>query len=485
MIQTSSQESAVGDRWSEVILIEFNELVPALLDRFMNEGCLPNFSRFHSQSHVYTTDAQENPPVLEPWIQWLTVHSGMNYDQHKVFHLGDGRNLAQSCLATLLSDAGYRVGVFGSMNTNYGRLNGYFMPDPWDKAGQPSPAWLTPYFTAVATQVQESTRDETVGKNQLVALGWFLAKNGLRPATAWDVLRQLAGEWKDKGVRWRRAMLLEALQYDVFRSLNRRFRAQFSTFFANSTAHFQHYFWRDMAPEEFDTPVPKDNHPSLAGAIREGYIAMDRLLGRFMADSPKALLIMATGLSQQPWTDTTKCTFRPKDFGEFLKLVGIDPTSCKLKPVMAEQFHLDFPTEAEADQALDKLQALRLGDRELMYVSQNKSSLFAGCKIFDASAKGREFSLADGTSRPFDDVFYMLGTLRSGRHHPDGCLWFRTGEHHLHPGKVDLVSIAPTILSLFGVPAPLHMRGHILDVAGGFSDKPPAISPPVPEVVEA
>src|SRR6266436_3182624 len=98
------------------ILLEFNELCPSLLSRFLNEGVLPNFQRFYDTSAVYTTDAEEQFPNLEPWIQWPTVHSGMTFREHGIFHLGDGRTLRQKCVAELLSEAGIPVGIFGSMN---------------------------------------------------------------------------------------------------------------------------------------------------------------------------------------------------------------------------------------------------------------------------------------------------------------------------------------------------------------------------------
>ena len=38
---------------TRVILIEFNELTPRLLDAWMASGDLPNFKRFHDRSQVY------------------------------------------------------------------------------------------------------------------------------------------------------------------------------------------------------------------------------------------------------------------------------------------------------------------------------------------------------------------------------------------------------------------------------------------------
>jgi hypothetical protein len=109
------------------------------------------------------------------------------------------------------------------MNLNYGRLNGYVLPDPWDREGQPHPERLAPFYRTVARQVQESSREGPLSKKEMLAFGWFLVRNGLRPDTAGVLLKQLWRERRDPGLRWRRAMLLDRLQYDVFCSLNRRF----------------------------------------------------------------------------------------------------------------------------------------------------------------------------------------------------------------------------------------------------------------------
>ncbi len=77
-------------RPERVVLLEFNELSQGLMERFISEGKLPSFERFYRESQVFTTESDANAPNLEPWIQWITVHTGMPYREHKVFNLGDG-----------------------------------------------------------------------------------------------------------------------------------------------------------------------------------------------------------------------------------------------------------------------------------------------------------------------------------------------------------------------------------------------------------
>jgi len=143
-----------------VILLEFNELSQPLMDKFMAQGKLPNFRRLHDEALVYTTDAQEQPPNLEPWIQWVTVHSGLPFRQHGVFHLGDGHKLRQKCIWDVLSDCKFRVAVCGSMNVRYDLpVNGYILPDPWTFGVAPYPSALLPYYRFIQLNVQEYTND--------------------------------------------------------------------------------------------------------------------------------------------------------------------------------------------------------------------------------------------------------------------------------------------------------------------------------------
>ena len=63
---------------------------------------------------------------------------------------------------------------------------------------------------------------------------------------------------------------------------------------------------------------------------------------------------------------------------------------------------------------------------------------------------------------PFFQLFYRVDGLASGMHHPDGMLWIRTParQHRVEPFKVPLVSVAPTLLEMFGIPKPDYMRGE-------------------------
>ncbi|MDX1540286.1 MAG: hypothetical protein R3349_02670 [Geminicoccaceae bacterium] len=464
-----------GAALPRVLQLEFNEICPSLLDDFMGRGLLPNFKRFYDSSMVFTTDADAEHPNLEPWIQWVTLHSGLPFEMHGIRHLGEGRDQPKKALAELLSDHGIRVGVFGSMNMNYCGLNGYNIPDPWDQAGQAEPASLQPFYGFVSKQVQESSGAGGIGPGNALNFAWFMARHGLKPSTALALVRQLADERRDGALRWRRACLLERLQYDLFRHLNRKFDVRFATFFCNSTAHFQHYYWRNMAPEAFaEAPGPED-HESLAAAILEGYQSMDRLLGQIMRDYPEDVLVLCSALSQRPWTDTAKCTYRPREFDALFEFAGLPKGMARAQPVMAEQFHVVFESAEAAGEGEQRLRSLEIGGEPLLILEREGNGFLAGCSVFTT---GREDELirctSDGATMRFGDLFQLVHGRRSGRHHPEGVLWVRNGHHAVHPDKVPLTDVAPTILAHFGVAKPDHMGGQPLPLVPTSAPARPA-----------
>ena len=219
----------------QVLQIEFNELSPQLLDKFMAAGELPNFRRFYETSHVFMTETDAEPPNLEPWVQWPSVHLGMSHREHGIRHLGATRSdadiaagrAARTPVGKTLSDAGVRVGIFGSMNIPYGDFDGFYVPDPWNTKAVAKPDYLAPYLRTVGAMVRESSRTEGFAPGAgIPAFGAFMLRHGMTPATVAVLVKQLAAERRDPGVRWRRASALDWIQYDVFRNLVKRERVE-------------------------------------------------------------------------------------------------------------------------------------------------------------------------------------------------------------------------------------------------------------------
>jgi hypothetical protein len=454
-----------------VLLLEFNELVPAIMERFMREGDVPNFRRLFESSEVFTTDAgTTDPKFLEPWIQWVTVHTGVDYDEHGILELSEAGEYAGKRIWDVVYDAGLSACLFGSMNIHCsGPVRGCVLPDPWNGEATIHPGELEPFYRFVKSNVQEHTKgNRPLGRAGLLEFGKFMRRHGLSFSTMAAIVNQLARE-RFGNHRWRRATILDRLQMDLFEYCYRRERPAFSTFFINSCAFLQHRYWRNYDPSAFKIKPSEQDQRDYGDAVRFGYQQLDAVVGRLMElVGPETAIVFATALSQQPHLlhEETggKLAYRPHDYAAFLNGVGVKRWT-GAEPVMVGQFHVRCEDEAAATAAETLLNSLVFDAKPAFKAYRRDDSVFVGCVVNTKVAPDALLGLpSTGQQWKFGDLLYQMDLVKSGRHHPDGILWIRTpgGGHQVHEGKVSLCGIAPTILSILGLPCPAEMRGSVL-----------------------
>lgn len=457
-----------------ILSLELNELCASLLERWMADGSLPNFRRLHGQSHVFETQADtHSPEELEPWIQWYSIHTGLAFDQHKVFRLTDGRSAPHSDIWQAVAAAGPGVMNFASMNARpFAQPGSLYVGDPWSEQGDAYPPELNIYNRFVGHNVREySNADNRLSASDYAAFLRFALTHGLSPATMLRITSQLAGEKLGKTGSHARVAILDALQYDVFAHYYRRIKPRFASFFANSVAHLQHSYWRHMDPDAFTVKPGEDERARYASAIRDGYVAMDAMVGRFidLAAKHDALIVFQTALSQQPFAryehQGGQHFLRLRDHKGFLAACGI--TSRSADPTMTHQYMLRFDSKADRAAAKARLEAFRLADGYQVFATRDdgdEDALYFGCQIsWQIDAETAMTDTATGKAMTIGSLLYAMEGVKSGCHHPSGSLWIATGEHVKHGQPVSILDIYPTMLDLMGLPAPAaDRRGHSL-----------------------
>ncbi len=276
-----------------------------------------------------------------------------------------------------------------------------------------------------------------------------------------------------RNVHWKRASIMDQLQFDVFQYYYRKHRPDFSTFFANSTAHFQHCYWRHMEPEKFDHKPNETELRTYRNAILHGYKSMDKLMGKFMRLAGNdATLIFCTALSQQPFLDYEQTGgrhyYRLQNERQMRETFGITQ-EFTFEPVMAEQFLLRFEDERQAETARQHLLQFKLsephafanGNPQLFHITASDAkSLMCQCRCTGAVSNDA-LIIADSldSAVPFRESFYAIESVKSGQHHPDGMLWIRQPNrvHLVGKDKLSLRRIAPMILNMFDVSPPEYM----------------------------
>jgi hypothetical protein len=259
-------------------------------------------------------------------------------------------------------------------------------------------------------------------------------------------------------------VILDLFQWDVFQHFYHKSRIDFATFFLNSTAHFQHAYWRHMEPERFSVKPSKEEIDQYGGAILFGYKMMDELIRRFLKLAGQdGTLIFCTGLSQQQYLKREAAGgrhyYRIHGSHVFRERLGIE-AKFEYNPVMSDQVILRFVGEDEALKAEEHLRSYQLFDKSAFHMSLEGADLIVQCNFGGVVPPDTMLTQElSGRQVPFFDIFYSMDVVKSGYHHPDGMLWVRfpDGVHAVHQKKVSLRSIAPAVLEHFGVPRPDFM----------------------------
>ena len=206
----------------KVLLVEINEITWQVVDALVarhGENYLPNLARLRRQGTWGVQVADERAPHLDPWITWVTAHTGVPREMH-------GASVLEQDQATITSPrtweiaarAGLSVGVFGSVGSYPpAQLNGFVVPGPFAPGPETYPAALEPIqaLNRVYTQVQNRTR-RAPGPLELGRLALNLVKLGLRPSTMMAVASHLWKERVNPSWRWRRPALQPIINFDFF-----------------------------------------------------------------------------------------------------------------------------------------------------------------------------------------------------------------------------------------------------------------------------
>jgi hypothetical protein len=232
------------------------------------------------------------------------------------------------------------------------------------------------------------------------------------------------------------------------------------------------------SPQSFAaTPVPEEIE-SYGHAILHGYQSMDRLLADFFRlEEDGVTLVMATALSQQPFlryeASGGQRFYRPRNLPALLELVGI--RSCRVEPLMAHQYLLRFDDATEQQRSLELISQIRYGQRPALCAHSNGDlSICVASDLPEEAPPDAKITIDTPArvERPFSEFFYLIEETKSGYHHPEGVLWFKTGQGRRHEQKVSILDIFPTILDLMDInysrseAHPIKGRSLVADWAG-------------------
>jgi len=281
---------------------------------------------------------------IEPWIQWVSAHTGKTFGEHGIFRLGDVREKQLDQIWEVLEKRGLKVAAFSPMNAqNTLEAPAFFVPDPWTPARVSGSPLLNGFYSAVG----QAVNDNAQARFTVPTLAWLLAGFAVyaRKTRLHHYLRDAA---RAPRAHWTKAVFLDRLLADCFLKLWRSTRPDFASFFVNGAAHIQHHYLFNSAAYRGAHRNPPWYVAQGEDPVLEIYRLYDRIVADCLALEPQPRIMIATGLHQDP-VDRPVFYWRLKDHGRFLRTLGLRFQA--VEPRMSRDFLVTFGNAADAAEA--------------------------------------------------------------------------------------------------------------------------------------
>jgi len=405
----------------KLLLIELNEINIDYVKKYIDSGLnLPGFKKF--LSNYFQSSSENEYQNLEPWIQWPSVHTGLSFQEHQIFRLGDIVYSDHPQIFEIIEKLGYKVGAISPMNTA-NRLKDpcYFIPDPWTKTSSDKSLFSKLITKAVSQAVNDNAQKRI---NIISYITLFFAAIWSIRIKRYHLFFKLI--MKSRNNAWVKSLILDFLLHEIHLKQIKRFNPNFSTVFLNAGAHIQHhYLFNSVFCENLTNPdwyIKKEQDP-----FKEMIILYDIFLEDYFAQNEYETII-ATGLSQFPH-NRVEYYWRLKNHKYFLSLFDIYPV--EVNPRMTRDFEIKFLNQNEAIQSKDKLEKITLNEKSLFgEIELRDRSLFV---VLTYDNDISEETLIDTRNNQFllkDHISFVA--IKNGAHQSKGYIYLSEGINQ-HP----------------------------------------------------
>lgn len=397
----------------QTLFLELNEINFDAVRDYIADGRLPALAHVMNARGVHETTSESKYDEIEPWIQWVTAHTGLTLAEHSVFRLGDILEHDIPQIWERLEEQGVSVGAVSPMNAkNRTQRASFFIPDPWTPTEVTGSFLVRNLYDAISQAVNDNAQARLTARSAL----WLLlgAARYARTANYHRYVRYALGAQRKP---WYKAMFLDLLLADVFIKLTSATRPGFATLFLNAGAHIQHHYM--FSSDVYNGPqrnpewyVDPSNDPVL-----DVYELYDRIIAQVMERFPEARLMIATGLHQDPHPKLTYY-WRLTDHAAFLE--RHDVPFAAVEPKMSRDFHVRCVDVQQACDAEAKLNAMQDADGiELFEVDNRGKDLFVMLTYPNDVPPGFEYQTSNGPAKNLrDDVAFVA--IKNGQHNSIG-----------------------------------------------------------------
>jgi hypothetical protein len=405
------------------IFIQLNEINFDLVEKYINgtqENKYPNLTYIKNHYNNFQTFAENEYKNLEPWIQWVSVYLGKDYDSHQIFRLGDIVNHPeQKQIFEKIEEKGLKIGAISPMNgANKLKNPVYFIPDPWTNTKSDD----SKFSKRISKMLRQSVNENSSNKlsiNSIITIIEIILRTLDYRRTPF-LIRQIISSINKK---WKKSLILDYLIHVLHFSFLKKKAVNFSSVFFNAGAHIQHhYFFNTIyikdVPKNPDWYIDQSKDP-----IEDMLLIYDKIIGDYINLPEKDYqLLIATGLSQIP-NDNIKFYWRLKNHKSFLNKIGINFS--QVWPRMTRDFEIIFNSYNDQDNAKKILQNITSKKDKIKIfqdIDERDKSLFVTL-TYPAEVKKEDKLIVNQNSEFnfFNEISFVA--IKNGKHDKKGYVF--------------------------------------------------------------
>jgi hypothetical protein len=346
---------------NKLILFEINEFDLAFILNGAKKFKYHAIKKFFNKKKIKTfTNDKTEGYNLDPWVQWVSVHTGKASKQHKVFRTGQKLDNSIVQLWDIFSKNNISSSIWGAFNASLRNKNkvDIFFPDPWSFEEEAYPKKFENFSLLPSYYAQNYPAVSKVKILYYILIFFqkiifsniilFLIKNFFTLSKIF---------FKAGFKSFNLYFLLDLLSILIIRNNLKNSPSNFTIIALNSFAHYQHNFWDE-----------KKYHYIYFWYLNQMTIIFEEL------DKLYDSSIILNGFSQVKIK--TEYYIRPNNPSEFLKIFNLKYSS--IEPNMTTGATVFFNSFSDKFKAMKFLKSLKIYDYPIFMVNdfQNKKKFF-------------------------------------------------------------------------------------------------------------
>ncbi len=434
----------------KLLFIQLNEINFDIVEKYISlskKNKFKNFKTLRDNFNFFNTFAEDKYENLEPWIQWVSVNLGKNFDQHKIFRLGDIINFPKERqIFEKIEDKGFKVGAISPMNTvNRLKKPCYFISDPWTDTYSDS----SPFSKRISMMLKQSVNDNASGKlsfQSVLTIIEIIFKTFDFKKTFFLIRLVLSTLFKP----WKKSLVLDYLIHLLHLYFIKKKSPNFSSIFFNAGAHIQHHYLHNTKYIENLTKNPNWYLDPSSDPFEDMLELYDKIIGDYLKlFNNETNLLISTGLRQVPY-DIKKFYYRLKNHSSFLNNIGVK--FLKVLPRMTRDFEIIFDNDENLKNAKSILQKIKSNKDNLKIfneIEERKNSLFVTLTYPHEVKKNDKIIIKEGLEFNFLNELVFVA-IKNGKHDSKGYAFGSPNPNINFPEKpIHISKLHDIILSHF------------------------------------